>query len=184
MVKDSDNVGDSLLVTRIREDDKKAFKSLYDRYCKRLFLFALKYLNNGTEAEEMVQSLFINIWENRKSLDPDIPVKNYIYKAAVNRIFNYLKKKAVHARYIESEIRKGDNHSNQTYEQIFFSDLERSINSIVETLPSQQQKIFQLSRYEGLTHKEIAVKLNLSVRTVENQIYRTLKIMKNLLIES
>ena len=74
---------------------------------------------------------------------------------------------------------KDEIHPNQTYEHVFFHDLERSINSIVDTLPSQQQKVFQLSRLEGLTNKEIANKLDLSVRTVENQIFRALKFIKN-----
>ena len=183
MLNEIDNVDDNLLVTRIRQDDKNAFKSLYKRYSKKIYFFSLKYLGNNVEAEELVQSVFINVWENRKSLDANNSVKSYIYKAAVNYIYNYLKKKAIHARFIESEINKGQIHSNLTYEQVFFHDLERSINSIVETLPSQQQKIFQLNRNEGLTNMEIANKLDLSVRTVENQMYRALKTVRTILKE-
>ncbi len=181
MLNRIDNISDNLLVTRIRQNDKDAFKLLYDRYNKKIYFFSLKCLSNNVEAEELVQSVFVNVWENRENLDATISVKNYIYKAAVNYIYNYLKKKAIRARFIESEINKGEVHSNHTYEQVFFHDLERSINSIVDILPSQQQKIFQLSRYEGLSHREIAKKLDLSERTVENQIYRALKIMKNIL---
>jgi RNA polymerase sigma-70 factor (family 1) len=183
MITEPDNISDNLLVTRIRHNDKDAFKSLYNRYNKKIYFFSLKYLKNNAEAEELVQSVFINVWENRESLDATLSVKNYIYKAAVNYIYNYLKKKAIHARFIESEINKGEIHSNLTYEQVFFHDLERSINSIVETLPSQQQKIFLLSRSEGLTHKEIAGKLDISERTVENQMYRALKKIKSILKE-
>ena len=181
MLNEIDNVDDNLLVTRIRQDDKDAFKSLYNRYSKKIYYFSLKYLSDNVEAEELVQTVFINVWVNRNSLDETISVKNYIYKAAVNYVYNYLKKKAIRSRFIESEINKGEIPSDVTYEQVYFHDLERSINSIVETMSSQQQKIFQLSRYEGLTHKEIASKLNLSVRTVENQIYRSLKKIKSIL---
>jgi len=156
MITESDNISDNLLVARIRLNDKDAFKSLYNRYNKIIYYFSLKYLKNDVEAEELVQSVFINVWENRESLDATIFVKNYIYKAAVNWIYNYLKKKTIIARFIESEINKGEKLSNLTYEEVFFHDLERSINCIVKTLPSQQQKIFQLSRSEGLTHIEIA----------------------------
>jgi RNA polymerase sigma-70 factor (family 1) len=181
MINKIDIVGDDLLVTRIQNNDKDAFKSLYNRYSKKIYFFSIKYLGNSVEAEELVQSVFINVWENRGSLDATNSVKSYIYKAAVNYIYNYLKKKAIRARFSESEISKGEIHSDITYEQVFFHDLERSVNSILENLPSQQQKIFQLSRYEGLTHKEIAKKLGLSVRTVENQMYRALKKIKDLL---
>ena len=179
MVTEIDKISDNILAARIRYDDKDAFKTLYNRYSKKIYFFSLRYLSDNVEAEELVQSVFINIWVNRESLDSTISVKGYIYKAAVNYIYNYLKKKAIRARFVESEICKGEKHSNLTYEQVFLHDLERSISSFVETLPSQQQKIFQLSRFEGLKHEEIAQKLDLSVRTVENQMYRALKILKN-----
>ncbi|RPI69935.1 MAG: RNA polymerase sigma-70 factor, partial [Ignavibacteriales bacterium] len=140
-----------------------------------------KFLGSKEETEELVQSVFINIWEQRGSLDETQSVKSYIYRSAINYITNYLKKKTIRTRFSEQELHKDDIHSDLTYEQVFFHDLERSINSIVETLPSQQQKIFRLSRYEGLTHQEIAKKLDLSVRTVENQMYRALKVLRTIL---
>jgi RNA polymerase sigma-70 factor (family 1) len=172
------NSSDNLLVIRIRNNSKEAFKLLYDRYSKKLYYFSLKYLGDNEETEELVQSVFISIWEHRKSLDETMPVKNYIYRSAVNYIYNYIKKKAIRARFVESELQKGELQSNITYDQIVFHDLERLISSIVETLPSQQQKIFQLSRFEGLSHEEIAKNLDLSVRTVENQIFRALKVIR------
>jgi len=179
MINEIDNISDSLLVTRIRQNDKDAFRFLYNRYNKKIYFFSLRYFGNNTEAEELVQTVFISVWENRESLDPGNSVKSYIYKSAVNYIYNYLKKRAIHARFIESEIKKGETPSNNTYEQVFFHDLEHSINSAVETLPPQQQKIFKLSHFAGLTHKEIAKRLDLSVRTVENQMYRAVKMLKN-----
>jgi RNA polymerase sigma-70 factor, ECF subfamily len=176
---DIKNIADNLLVIRISNDDKNAFRELYDRYSRKIYFFALRYLGNNTEAEELVQSVFINVWENRESLDASLSVKSYIYKSAVNYIYNFLKKKAIRARFIESETGKGETLSNITYEEVFFHDLERSVNSIVGSLPPEQQRIFHLSRFEGLSNKEIAEKLNLSVRTVENQMYRALKIIRN-----
>jgi RNA polymerase sigma-70 factor (ECF subfamily) len=183
MLNEIDNVDDSLLVTRIRQDDKYAFKSLYQRYSKKIYFFSLKYLGNNIEAEELVQSVFINVWEKRNYLDPTNSVKSYIYKAAANYIYNYLKKKSIHARFVDSQINKDEVLTNLTYEQVLFNDLEKSINSIVGILPPQQQKIFQLNRNEGLTNDEIASKLDLSVRTVENQMYRALKTIRIILKE-
>lgn len=173
------NSNDNILIIRIRDGNKDAFKSLYERYSKQLYYFSSRYLGNKDEAEELVQSIFINIWEHRESLDANRSVKNYIFRSAVNYIYNYLKKKAISARFVMKEMNKGEILSNQTYDQIFFHDLERSINSIIETLPLQQKQVFQLSRFEGLSHKEISKKLDLSVRTVENHIYRALKIIKD-----
>jgi RNA polymerase sigma-70 factor, ECF subfamily len=183
MLNEIDNADDNLLVTRIRQDDKDAFKSLYNRYSKKIYFFSIKYLSDTVEAEELVQTVFINVWVNRKSLDASNSVRSYIYKAAINYIYNYLKKKTINARFIESQMHKDEIHSNLTYEQVLFHDLERSINAIFETLPSQQQKIFRLNRDEGLTHLEIATRLDLSVRTVENQMYRALKTIRTILKE-
>jgi RNA polymerase sigma-70 factor (ECF subfamily) len=181
MINNINSITDDLLVKEIKENNKEAFKSLYDRYSRKIYYFSLRYLGSKEETEELLQSTFINIWQHRKSLDATLPVKDYIFRSAVNYITNYLKKKAVRTRFNESETHKGEIQSNHTYEQVFLHDLESSINSIVGTLPSQQQKIFRLSRYEGLTHKEIASKLDLSVRTVENQMYRALKVLRKIL---
>jgi RNA polymerase sigma-70 factor (ECF subfamily) len=80
-------------------------------------------------------------------------------------------------------MRKSEIQSENLYDEIFFHDLEKSIDTAVDTLPSQQQRIFKLSRYDGLTYHEIAARLDLSLRTVENQMYRALKAIKTILQE-
>lgn len=167
-----------LLVTRIRDDNLDAFEMLYHRYKKKIFYFSLRYLKDREEAEDLVQQIFINIWEHRKSLENALSIKSYIYKSTVNRIYNILKKRAIRTRYAEYELQKPDQHANQTIDQIFFHDLEKTIDEIVITLPSRQQKIFHLSRFEKFSHEEIAKKLDISIRTVENQIYRAIKIIR------
>jgi RNA polymerase sigma-70 factor (family 1) len=178
------NSSDNLLVIRIRNDSRDAFKLLYDRYNKKIYYFSLRYLCSAEEAEELVQSVFISIWEHRKSLDESLTVKSYIYRSSVNYIYNYLKKKAIRTRFIESELQKDEIFSNQTWDQVLLHDLEKSINGVIESLSPQQQKIFRLSRYEGLSHEKIAKELDLSVRTVENQIYRALSIIRERLKDS
>jgi RNA polymerase sigma-19 factor, ECF subfamily len=173
------NNRDDFLTIRIKNGNKDAFKLLYDRYSKRLYCFSIRYLRSKVETEELVQTVFISLWEHRKSLDATMSVKNYIYRSAVNYIYNFQKRKAVRMKFAESEFQKEHIQSNITYDQVFFHDLEEKINSIVETLPSKQQKIFRLSRIDGLSHEKIAKKLDISVRTVENQIYRALKFIKN-----
>jgi RNA polymerase sigma-70 factor (ECF subfamily) len=178
MLNRTDTVDDGLLVERIRQNDKDAFRILYNRYSRKIYCFSLKHLGSEAEAEELVQSVFIRIWEKRELLDPAWPVKSYIYRSAVNYIYNFLKKKTIHNRYVEAQAASGILQSDPTYEQIFFNDLENSINSILNVLPEQQQRIFQLSRNGGLSNREIARKLGISVRTVENQIYRAVKTIK------
>ncbi len=178
MINNTSDISDAHITVRIRNDDKDAFKFLYDRYSAKLYYFSLKYLHNIEEAEDLIQSIFIRIWEHRKSLDPEMDIKSYMYKSTINSIYNNLKRKALHFRYIEESLLKGEPHSNITYEEVFFHEFEDSVTSIIESLPAQQQKIYKLSRFRGLSNEEIAQKLFLSVRTIENQIYRATKIIK------
>jgi RNA polymerase sigma-70 factor (ECF subfamily) len=164
------NDSDKKLLCGIRDNDLSAFEMLYNRYKRKIYAFSLKYLRNRTEAEDLVQNIFINLWEHRQSLDETQSIKNHIY--------NIYKNRAIRTRYLEYEIKRLDQSSNPTYDLVIMHDLESTINNVVTTLPPQQQKIFSMSRGENYSHEEIAKKLDLSVRTVENQIYRTLKVIR------
>ncbi len=145
----------------------------------------MKYLQNSSEAEDLVQIVFISLWEHRKSLDEQQSIKNYIYRSVINHIYNIFKKRAIRSKYIEYEFNRLEHFSNPTYDMVLYHDLEKNIDEIISTLPKQQQRIFILSRSKNYSHEEIAQKMELSVRTVENQIYRTLKVIrKNLNIKS
>jgi RNA polymerase sigma-70 factor (ECF subfamily) len=166
------------LLCGTRDGSIFSFEALYKLYRRKIYGFSLKYLQNRAEAEDVVQSVFVNLWEHSKTLDENQPIKSYIFKATVNQIYNIYKRRAIRSKYIDYEQMRFDNFSNSTYDQVLYHDLENSINKIISTLPSQQQKIFILSRNKYFSHKEIAKKLDISVRTVENQIYRTLKIIR------
>lgn len=174
----ADHNNDNLLVARIRNDNKDAFKSLYDRYGKKIYYFSLRFLGNNEEAEDLVQSVFINLWINRKMLDQGQEIRSYIYKSAVNSIYNIIKRRSVRARYSETVIREGEPFSDVTFEKVVGRDLEELVNSIISNLPEQQRQVFRLSRTECMTHEEIANKLGISLRTVENHMYRALKVIR------
>src|SRR5512139_3708690 len=149
-------LSDDELAGKMKNNDKRAFELLYDRYFSKVYYFSIKYLQNKVESEDLVQTLFINLWERRKSIDKEQSVKSYIYRSATNLIFNCLKKRAIRSRYIEYELRKSDRYSDQTYDQIFIDDLETSIYRIVTRLPEQQQRIFYMSRGNGFSYEKIA----------------------------
>lgn len=171
-------IEDNLLARQISDNNLIAFEALYQRYKKKLYFFSLQYLGNEADAEDVVQAVFINLWEHRSTLDETRSIKSYIYKSATNNIINILKKRAIREKYIMNEMVIADLYSDQAYNQIYYQDLKRSINEILSKLPPQQQKIFHLSRFMGLSYKEIAEELGLSVRTVENQCYRAMKVIK------
>ena len=96
----------------------------------------------------------------------------------MNSIYNFLKKRAIRRAYMIKELKKPESTSDP-YEQIFCNDFEERVDQIICSLPLQQQRIMNFSRHQGLSLKEIAQKLNISVRTVENQIYRVNRLLKN-----
>jgi len=171
-------VDDRILALRIKNDNIEAFELLYHRYKKKLYYFSFRCLRNSIEAEELVQTVFINIWEHRKTLDETKSFKSYIYRITVNSLYNVLKKRAVRGRFSELELQKHEEFVNETYEQIFYKDLEKRINTIVNSLPEQQRKIYNLSRQQGFSVEEISGMIDISIRTVENQIYRVTKLIK------
>ena len=166
-------------VVELKNDSPIAFEKLYNRYNKKLYHFAESYLEDNSEAEEVVQSVFVKLWENRCSLNETLSVKSFIYKSTVNACYNFLKKKVIRNRYLENELLKINVNEDRSYDGIFYKDLKHQIDSSISSLPPRQQHIFYLSRFEGLSHLEIAKRLNISVRTVENQIYRALCIIKD-----
>ena len=172
------NIDDNILSSRIKDGNSEAFEILYNRYKNILYCFSLKYLHDPEDAEGLVQFVFISVWEHRKTLDEKKSLKSYLYKITINQIYNNLKKKALRRRFIITELKKPELSTNP-YNEIFYKDLDEKIDEIVTSLPPQQQKIFNFRRFEGLSHEEIAEKLSLSVRTVENQIYRVTKILKH-----
>lgn len=173
----NDQTNDNILAARIKNSNREAFGLLYKRYRKIIYFFSLRFLRDPADAEEIVQIVFVSIWEHRYQIDEKKNIKSYIYRIAVNFIYNSLKKKAIRNKYIENELQKSESYLNP-YDEIFYNDLDERIGAVISTLPPQQQKIFSFRHFEGLSHEEIAHRLDISVRTVENQIYRVNMVLK------
>jgi RNA polymerase sigma-70 factor (ECF subfamily) len=171
------------LVLQLKKGDKKAFEIIFDQYKTKLYFFALGYLHTAIEAEEVVQNAFLSLWEHRQSLDETLSVKNYLYKTIVNSVYNFLKHEAIRRKYVDYTLSHELEEDDYSQRSIYFNDLKQTIDSLIEQLPVQQQKIFKMSRWDGLSHDEIARYLGLSVRSVENHVYRALKFIKENLRE-
>jgi RNA polymerase sigma-70 factor (ECF subfamily) len=170
-----------MFASRIRTGDKIAFRHFYNLYSKKIYGFALSYLKSKSEAEEIIQTVFVKIWETRDDIRDGTSLKSYLYKITVNHIYNYLKYKKVRST-AAADLLASDS-DNSTLEKIYYNNLEENIHLIIEQLPEQRRVIFKLSRLEGLPHDEIAKRMQISVRTVESQIYKALKFLKKNLNE-
>jgi len=162
--------------------DKEKFESLYRTYQPGLVNFAFFYLKNRQESIDLVQELFLNIWEKKGQFPDTHNPKAYLMMAVKNRCYNQLAKpKTIHE---DSEMLKEVFISTEdTSQPIETRQAEANIQKQINNLPEKCKEIFILSRFEHLSYKEIAVLLSISVKTVENQIGNALKqLRKNLKI--
>ncbi len=159
------------------QEQKDLFATLYAQYSGRIFHFAMGYLKSEAEAEELVQDVFIRLWEKKESLLPEKNLRAYLYKITVNCIYDLIRKKNVQQAFFDFLSEK--NYAGEdTWNEVVFNDMLRQIDELMKEMPLQQRRIFVLSKLEGFSNDEIAGKLNLSKRTVENQLYRAVAFLK------
>jgi RNA polymerase sigma-70 factor (ECF subfamily) len=169
------NLSDLEVVAAIREGDKAVFQHVFDSTYESLCQYAFTILKNMDEAEDMVQSVFIKMWEKRETLDVKYAMKSYLFKAVYNQSINEIEHRTVvvkHQAY-DKRIR-----TDEVQPDVFPEELEDNIKLAIEGLPPQCRAIFIMSRYEELPYARIATKLNISVNTVENQISKALRILR------
>lgn len=177
-MKQNETAEDKLLVNRLIKDNRAAFEQLFRKYHEQVYYFALRYMKTKEDAEEVVQEIFIRIWENRKSIDPAQSFGNYLFTICRNFMFNQNRKKINEQAYIEYVKNYLLQINFKTEDDIVFSDLLQWLNKQIEMLPPQQKQIYRLSRNENMTHKQIADKMHISVKTVETHIRLALKTIR------
>lgn len=171
------------LLEAIREGDETAFEMIFKEYYQSLCRYANSFLSDREEAEEVVQASFIGIWEKRNTLQINTSLKAYLYQAIRNRCLNVIKHEKVKQQHAQHQVVMMPNHDEATADTVLSNELEKKIYLAMQALPEQCRLVFKLSRFEELKYQEIADQLNISVKTVENQIGKALKIMREQLRE-
>lgn len=174
----SKKISDAELAYLIKQGEKEAFRELFEKYAPKIYQFSLSYLRNEEDAKELVQEVFIKVWEKREILDASQNIKAYIFKIAVNTIYDFIRHKNIENAFNDFARINFDIHSNNTWDTIIFEEMKSTLNKLVAELPEQRRRIFNMSKRQGLSNDEIAQKLNISKRTVENQLYRALTFLK------
>ncbi|MGV8137849.1 MAG: RNA polymerase sigma-70 factor [Mangrovibacterium sp.] len=175
----------NLLAKRIRKGDIKAFDLLYHTYSQKLYGFAFSMLKNHDDAKEIVQDTFLKIWEKREMINPASSLQAFLFSVSYHTAIDLIRKRFKddqYLTYLQSQFH--ENESITIEEPAYYQELIRILNKVIGELPEQRKKIYLLSREEGLNHKEIAEKLNISVKTVENQITLALKTIRKQLISN
>ena len=169
---------DIFLLNGLRAGSEEAFKTLFEKYSKRLYYIAFQYLNDQEESEEIVQEVFYKVWLNYASIKPELPFIPYLIRIAKNILINRSKRKLVESAYIQTLQSNDALQNRQTEEKVIFQETKKIVNKLVQQFPAKRKEIFILSRYRGFSNKEISEKLNISERTVENHINKGLKFLK------
>jgi RNA polymerase sigma-70 factor (ECF subfamily) len=168
------------IAERIKMGDEQAFELLFRKYFVRLCSFTNKFINDPDLSREIVQEVFMKIWEGRENINPDDSLKSYLFKIAQNLSINNLRRAKVESRYKEIfKLVYVDHEEFSSHESLLAKELEENISLSIGKLPPECRKIFELSRTEGLKYKEIAETLHISVKTVETQMSKALRILRD-----
>lgn len=172
-------MSNSELLNLLKEGDMLAFDAIYERYCKRIFAFVVRYVKSETDAEEIVQEVFLKIWENKNKIDVYSSFESYIFTISYNSTISLLRKRVTEKKYIDylKNLQVAENVFELT-DEVYYTELNGQIQSLLSELTPRQKEIFLLSREEGLTHDEIAKKLGISSNTVKNHIVTTLNFLR------
>ena len=170
---------DIKLIERLKTGDVEAFDLVYEKYSGKLYAFGLKYLHSTDEAEELVQAVFLKIWENHKLIDKELSFKAYLFTIAYNDICKLFRKRNYQQKFIKETLYE-DSHSTSVVEEgIDFQSVMERVQQIIDKLPKRQKIIFLKSRQDGKSSKEIAAELNLSPGTVDNYISEALRFIRS-----
>lgn len=154
--------------------DKREFEELFRNYFSPLMAFSRRILGDEDDAREVVHQVFINLWEKRSELDLSTSLKSYLYTSVNNRSLNVIRDRK---KFSSEEVPESAGEWDVSA-QIEAMELEEKIRAAIKTLPERCREVFELNRFEGLKYSEIASQLDISVKTVENQMTKALKILR------
>ena len=173
------------LLSELVDSNEKSFKKLFMNYHDTLFRFIYFKVNETDIAEDIIQETFIRVWNNRNKINPSKSFFSYIARISNNLCIDYFRHQKVKSKNQQNIIDYGNSHFYNPETKTDFEILRSRIREIANReLPEKCREIFFLSRIENKKNSEIAQMLGLSKRTVENQLYRALKIIKEILKES
>lgn len=158
--------------------DDVAFEQLFKTHYKALHAYANVILKEEDLAEEIVQGMFLKFWEKRELLQVQSSIKAYLYKCIYNDCMNHLKHEKIKLKHQEFTYHTMNTHQEPASAKAELTELEHNLQGALNELPEQCRTIFQMSRFEELKYREIADQLGLSIKTVENQMGKALRVLR------
>jgi RNA polymerase sigma-70 factor (ECF subfamily) len=161
-----------------KKEAEQLFAEIYSKHYSELCIYAVRFLKDEDEAEEIVQEIIFKLWEQREQLENVNSLRSYLYRSVHNRCLNYIKHQLHKNKYQDKayvEMKKLELESAEDYQQ---KELEDKVHAAIHSLPDRCKEVFQLSRFEGKKNKEISDHLGISVKAVEANITRALSALR------
>lgn len=159
-------------ISEIRKGNQQAFKAAYEQFADKIFFLSRRFHLSEQEAQEMVQHVFMVLWTKREYLKEGLSLNAFLLTIAKNKIINLCKRKALEVASVNSFLRQKPAYTHEDEDNVVFHDLERHTLRFIDSLPARNKEIFMMSRKEGMSNEKIAFQLNISRRTVENNLYQ------------
>lgn len=169
---------DKILVIKLKNNNRIAFEKIFKKYSERIYYFSYRYLKNKEESEEITQEVFVRLWNRRFDLKPELSFNSYLFMITKNAVIDLLRKRNKETSINESYHNFDNDIEGQPDNSLEYNELNNIVKKSVEELPFKRRQIFLMSREKGLTYKQIALKLNISIKTVESHMRLALKQLK------
>ncbi|PZP52447.1 MAG: RNA polymerase subunit sigma-70 [Pseudopedobacter saltans] len=173
-----DSYSDTQLLSFMKNDNADAFKAIYERYWERMAYYIVSVIKNESEAQDIIQEIFISVWKRRDVIEVKGELLAYLLKSARNLSLRYIEKNLTKLDFYQSLNEHLKNYPFAHFSELELKELESQINRAIQKLPKKMQEIFKLSRFENLSYKEIAERLHIADTTVKKQISNAIKIIK------
>lgn len=170
------NPEELVLLSLIKSGNISVFEKLFNTHYAALCIYARKIVGDIDEARDIVQNIFVTIYDKHDTLEINTSIKSYLYRSVYHACLNHLKQIKIHHQH--HELLKYQLPFSDTQDTMVKSELEEKIWMVVQNLPEQCRRIFEMNRFEGRKNNEIAQILGISIRTVETQISKALKILR------
>ncbi len=172
------------LAHQLRRSDVAAFRKLFDIFNRPIHRFVSYKLADSDAAEDVTQEVFIKLWENRSDVQPERSIKSYLYTIANNLTLNYIRHSKIVRKHQENTRLVSEHLAERSPEQLLEQvEFDEAVLTAINHLPEKSRIVFQLSRLENLSYKEIAARLDISIKTVESHIGKSLKLLRQALLD-
>ncbi|MEO6681748.1 MAG: RNA polymerase sigma-70 factor [Ginsengibacter sp.] len=166
------------LLDLFSKGDQFAFEKIYNQYSSRLFGYLRKLVKSEEHASELLQEVFIKIWNNRKTIDPDLSFRSYLFRIAENTVYDFFRKVSRERKLQEELIKINEEMYSHVEEAFFTKESQQFLQNVIDTLPPKRRQVFRLIKMEEYSYEEVSELLNISTSTISDHIVKANKFVE------